>query len=193
MYRQVRGQSLVPFHRLPDGLPPQVPGGLRRFIAHMITDLDELVKSAVSEVFQTMLHTHVEDLRDEGALRHGESHVAGAVGFIGEISGVVYIYCPAGFAQAVTARLLGLEAREIEGEEMVNDAIGELANMVVGQLKSRLCERGLNCVLTIPSIVRGSQFSVEAISNIERRVRHFRCDGQPFAIETLIKSENARN
>ena len=46
------------------------------------------------------------------------------------------------------------------------------------------------CVLTIPSIVRGSNFSIEAISSTTRRVLCFRCkDSHNLVVEILIKPE----
>lgn len=36
--------------------------------------------------------------------------------------------------------------------------------MVVGHFRSRLADRGIPCVLTIPSIVRGHQFGIEPVS-----------------------------
>ena len=91
-------------------------------------------------------------------------HVAGGVGFGGDVTGVESIVVTTDFAREITCRLLGISDSDIDNESMVNDAIGELANMVVGQIKSRLCDRGLPCVLTIPSIVRGTNFSLEGCS-----------------------------
>jgi chemotaxis protein CheX len=82
--------------------------------------------------------------------------------------------------------MLGLADEEIDGDEMVNDVMGEIANMVVGNLKSGLCDRGLTCVLTIPSIVRGN-FSIEPISSSARKVFHFSCETRPLLVEVMIK------
>ena len=84
--------------------------------------------------------------------------------------------------------MLGLDPKDVEGDEMVNDSMGELGNIVVGHIKSRLCDRGMSCVLTIPSIVRGTQFSIEPVTNATRVVIGFRCDERnQVAIELLIK------
>ena len=81
-----------------------------------------------------------------------------------------------------------MQPAEIDGEEMVNDSMGELGNIVVGHIKSRLCDRGMPCVLTIPSIVRGSQFTIEPTASATRMVLGFKCDDkEQVAIEVLIK------
>lgn len=153
----------------------------------MIDEIESLIVRAVTEVFGTMLNLPIVLLPEGEFMETGESHVAGSIGFIGGITGVVYIYCSAKFARRLTRGLLAVPDHEIENNEMVNDAIGELANMVVGHVKSRLCDQGVPCGLTIPSIVRGSHFSIEQVSSTTRRVCFFRCEQSQFVVEVMIK------
>jgi chemotaxis protein CheX len=153
----------------------------------MINDLECLVGSAVTELFSTMLCMEMRPLPLPATLGNGEAQIAGAVGFIGRLSGVVYVYTDLAFARRITATLLGLAESEIEGEEMINDAIGEVANMLVGNLKSHLSDRGNPCVLTIPSVVRGSHFSIEPVSTIEGHVFAFESKGNRIYLQVLLK------
>lgn len=153
----------------------------------MIDQIEALVTDSVTRVFETMLNLKATVTPSPPDLWNGETHVAGSVGFIGRLSGVVYLYTSASFARRLTRVLLGLGENEVDGNEMVNDAVGELANMIVGQIKSQLSDRGMPCVLTIPSIVRGSHFVIEAVSSTTRRLVAFRCADQSFLVETLIK------
>lgn len=154
----------------------------------MIEDLEEIINLAITEVFKTMLGSEVEARPPDPGWLNGESHVAGCVGFIGTITGVVYIYLSEPFSRTVTAQMVGIDVDEVDSDEMVNDAMGEISNMVVGQLKAKLCDRGISCVLTIPSIVRGSHFSIETIKNTERKIQCFASlDGQKLLVETLLK------
>lgn len=157
----------------------------------MIADLQDLVTSAVTEVFSTMLGMKMAPAPLESGFANGEAHVAGAVGFIGRLSGVVYIYTTASFAREITSTLLHLEKSEISGDEMVNDAMGEMANMLVGHMKSRLADRGMPCALTIPSVVRGSHFSVESISSIEGHAFSFETAQHRIFIQFLLKPSGA--
>ena len=155
----------------------------------MIEVMEELVKGAVSEVFATMLALKTEPDPTLKLISNGDPHIASSVGFIGDVTGVVLIYSKDTFARAMTCRMLGVKPNEIDSDEMVNDSMGELGNMVVGHIKSRLCDRGMPCVLTIPSIVRGSQFSIEPTASATRTVIGFRCDGgEQVAIEILLKA-----
>jgi len=156
----------------------------------MIDDLDELVTSAVTELFGTMLGMKMLRVPVQAGFGNNEAHVAGVVGFIGKLSGVVYVYTTQSFSHRITATLLGIKDSEIDGSEMVNDAMGEMANMLVGQMKSRLTDRGISCVLTIPSVVRGSQFSVETISTTEGHVFSYEAAGNRIFIHFLLKPMN---
>jgi chemotaxis protein CheX len=158
----------------------------------MIEDMATLVTAAVTEVFSTMLSYSINSsssatLPNSGSSNGSSMHVAGGVGFGGDVTGVVYIVVTTDFARQITCRLLGIGESEIESESMVNDAIGELANMIVGQIKSRLCDRGMPCVLTIPSIVRGSNFSLEGCSTDKHEAYRFLCANQQLSVEILMK------
>ncbi len=158
----------------------------------MIDDLELMLKTAVSEVFRKMLRTEVRSIPINAEAMSAETHIASAVGFIGDMTGVVYIYASSSYASKMTSVMLEMDETEVQGDEMVNDAMGELANMIVGSLKAALVEKGMSCVLTIPSIVRGSNISIEAISSATRRVLCFRCgDSQSLVVELMIKPPEA--
>ena len=158
----------------------------------MIADLDQLIGNCVSDVFGTMLSMNVEPQPAVPLQPTGEAHIASAVGFSGTMTGVVYLYTSASFGRQIAASMLGLEETEVDADEMVNDVMGEIANMVVGNFKSGLCDRGYSCALTIPSIVRGSHFTVEPISSTERKVYHYSCRNRPLVVEVLLKAGESR-
>lgn len=160
------------------------------------------ITRAVSEVFTTMLGQQprlVED-RDQTfdqswlpATTAADGvhlpYVVGTVGFIGEANGLIYLYLPEVFARMATGRLLGLEGHELDaaGAEEVNDAIGEVTNMTVGVFKNCLCDAGYACRLTIPSILRGSNFHVEPVSSALRRIFSFDCSGHQVVADIMMK------
>lgn len=157
----------------------------------MIDDLEDLLRAAVVEVFGTMVGLQVQPEPPNSPIQNEGATVAGTVGFIGRLTGVVYLYASTSFAVRLTEKLLGLEGDGIDGDEMVNDSMGELANMVVGHLKSRLCDRGNSCVMTVPSIVRGTNFQIEPMSNSVRRVFSFRSHEHQLLVEIMLKPNGA--
>jgi chemotaxis protein CheX len=157
----------------------------------MIDDMDHLVSSAVASVFGTMLNLPVEEQAESVPATDGEPHMAGSVGFIGVVTGVVFVYSTVNFARKVARGMLGSE-HATTGEEMINDAFGEITNMIVGHIKSRLADRGMTCVLTIPSILRGSNFTIEPTSSTRRRISTFRCAGNQVVVEVLLKPNSSQ-
>lgn len=120
-----------------------------------------------------------------------EGQIMGCVGFIGATTGMIYLYTTLRFARHITARMLGTLQQDSDGDAMVIDAVGELSNMVVGYVKSRLSDEGLSCTLTIPSVVRGKSLSVQRSSHVERSMLRFR-DGEHFLVaEILLKKSDA--
>jgi chemotaxis protein CheX len=160
------------------------------------------ITRAIKEVFSTMLSQHVQlvdSTRQSGdqawpplAGKQGQhdAYVVGTVGFIGGINGLLYLYLPEKFARLVTSHMLGMKESEVvaEGEEVVNDAIGELTNMTVGVFKNGLSESGYSCRLTIPSILRGTNFTIEPISSATRNIFYFDCAGHRLVADILMKS-----
>jgi chemotaxis protein CheX len=154
-------------------------------------DIETFLTDASVSVFATMLSFNVTVSKTEEDFFNGESHIAGAVGFTGAYNGVIYFYSSATFARRLTCGLLGMSDHEIEGDEMVNDAVGELTNMIAGQVKSKLDSRGDHCTMTVPSVVRGADFRIEPVTGVERRSLFFQCDGGRVLVEALIKSAEA--
>jgi chemotaxis protein CheX len=157
------------------------------------------INRAIKDVFKTMLGREPSfaaesDRVTEGPLITSEPHrpqVVGTVGFIGDCNGLIYLHLDLSFAKICTCHLLGMTDAELEaaGDEVINDAIGELTNMTVGSFKNGLCDAGYPCKLTIPSILRGTNFSIEPISSAVRHVYYFDCAQHRVIADILMKSD----
>lgn len=160
------------------------------------------ITRATSDVFKTMLGLELVLKSPSGPgtaswppmqKSHGPidtgPHIVGAVGFIGSINGLLYLYLDLPFARLCTGHMLGMSDAELEeaGDEVINDAIGEITNMTVGSFKNGLCDAGFPCTLTIPSILRGSSFSIEPISSVARQTYSFECSGHRIVTDILMK------
>lgn len=151
---------------------------------------------AIQEVMRTMLNQRADFHSEIDARKPGDttpestgSQIVGTVGFVGDIDGLIYLYLDTEFAAASAAHLLGMTDDELEqaGDEAINDAIGELTNMTVGTFKNQLCDRGYHCKLTIPSILRGSNFSIEPTSSVTRRTYRFEVGNHRIVTDLLMK------
>jgi chemotaxis protein CheX len=169
------------------------------------TLLRDNINRAISDVFKTMLGrvptfvgvtdmSRSDDLSPPptGPATGMTTFVVGTVGFLGDINGLIYLYFDEGFARLTTCHLLGMTDVEVTeaGDEVVNDAIGEITNMTVGSFKNGLCDAGYPCMLTIPSILRGSNFSIEPVSSTTRFVYNFESTGHKVAVDILLKGND---
>jgi chemotaxis protein CheX len=161
-------------------------------MSEQIERIDGLTRQAVKRVFQSMVSREISAEPPSPLTADPQGEVMGSVGFIGEATGVVYIHSGMSFARTITSRLLGIPETEVDTGEMLTDAIGELTNMVVGYVKSRLCDAGFTCTLTIPSVVRGHQLKVQGASQVTRRMIGFRDGQQHLLVEILLKASNPK-
>ncbi|MCP4372750.1 MAG: chemotaxis protein CheX [Deltaproteobacteria bacterium] len=125
-------------------------------------DLNAFVTKTLTDVFDTMLSMKLE--KTDGCAKgiDGGNQIVGSVGFAGKVMGNVNILVSGDFARLITSQMLGMDTDEIESEEEVFDVIGELSNMLGGDIKSRLCDHGFKCDLSIPSITSGANLKIES-------------------------------
>lgn len=108
----------------------------------------------VENVFRTMLHLEVwcSDANSSTAL----NPMTAAVHFAGEWKGAVLLQCGQPEALAFTNCLMASEEQP-KADDDVRDALGELTNMVGGNLKSVLPP---GVALSIPSVVAGTDYAL---------------------------------
>ena len=125
-------------------------------------DLREFIINAMNEVFEMMLSMSLNVVDESSVIPLNGDKLMGSVSFAGKASGSINIHIGGIFAKTITAKMLGMTTDEIESNEEIHDVIGETSNMVGGSLKSRLCDSGFPCALSIPSVTSGGSFHVES-------------------------------
>jgi chemotaxis protein CheX len=150
----------------------------------MELDIGQEIISGTKDVFSTMLMLDIEgeDHSAEGKFAI-QSNITSMIGLGGGIRGMLAIHCPAVVAQGITGAFLGMEVSELD--EDVKDAIGEIANMVAGNLKVACAGAGVNVALAIPTSVIGSSFHVNGIAGARRHAVSFQLDSGKFWVELL--------
>ncbi|MBC2712628.1 MAG: flagellar motor switch protein FliN [Desulfosarcina sp.] len=121
------------------------------------------IESTLIETFDAMMSMALETVDDNVATGLDDSRMVGAIHFGGEVVGVMSFNLSEAFARTVTAAMLGSEADEIKSIEEIKDVIGELANIVAGNLKTEFLDAGLTCVISTPSITSGSDFKIDPV------------------------------
>ncbi len=128
----------------------------------LILAMGELLRRAVLKTFHTMLSLELSSLSPaEMGPIEGE-HLFGEVQFSGKAAGLVDLRLPLKTADLVAARMLANAPGEVRLAE-IEDAVGELTNMVVGNFKSNLCDAGLECRLSTPQITRANESKLRCV------------------------------
>ncbi|MHC4475817.1 MAG: chemotaxis protein CheX [Planctomycetota bacterium] len=108
------------------------------------------------EVFETMIFMSLEELCDADLKIEGDT-LLGSITFTGNLEGCLAIYCGINCAKTIAGNMLGMDSSEQISEEELCDAIGEVANMVMGSVKSRLQDSVGDLQVSIPTVVSGRE------------------------------------
>lgn len=152
-----------------------------------LLDLRELIVQAMTEVFDMMLSMEISHIDDDADSTLNGNRIVGSVSFAGKASGNINIHVSDNFARTMTAEMLGIDVDEIEDDGEIHDVIGETSNMVGGNLKSRLCDYGLPCELSIPSITCGSVFTIESMNWMRHEKIFFQNHQHVILVEVFMK------
>lgn len=142
---------------------------------------DTEVCRIVQDVLSTMTDYPVEASEAEYSLRPDRATCA--VFFAGAWGGALLVEVPLAMAFEFTSKLMRIP-KPIEFDNDVCDALGELANMIGGNLKSVL-PRGAN--LSMPSVVEGSRYSVHICGGHRNKRMAFAGPDGPFWV-TLVET-----
>jgi len=118
--------------------------------------LKDTVLDSAREVFETMVFMALEEAREE-APEMENTTVLGTITFKGQLEGCLGICCGVHCAGTITANMLGMDPSEEVSADDVNDAVGEVTNMVMGAVKARIQDEVGNVDVSIPSVVQGRE------------------------------------
>jgi chemotaxis protein CheX len=83
--------------------------------------------------------------------------------------------------------MFGEEMAEINSE--IADAVGELTNMISGQARRELEEKGRVFEAAIPSVITGKDHSITHVTQGPKIAIPFTTEGGSFVIEVCLKKE----
>lgn len=122
--------------------------------------MQEQFQYALSEVVQniwnTILGLEIYPSSSITAKSLGSDGLVASLQCSGEWKGIVNLSCSPRFAREAASIMFGKHQLEVNNED-VNNAIGELANVVAGNIKSMLPGE---CQLSLPSVIDGKNINV---------------------------------
>lgn len=142
-----------------------------------------LLDIASREVFELMLGCKLAPLPDSTP---EEFDITSMVGLAGQVCGMLSIRCSQKAATVMASKMLGTAPGQFGPE--VQDAFGEIANMVAGNFNNKVSGLGDACMLSVPTIIAGNDFTVHALTDIEKLELRFLFEDRPVAIILEIHS-----
>lgn len=138
-------------------------------------EIVSMVTDATNSVFGTMLNLTVAAAPPHQEPVHPSTYdgVVALVGVAGHLTGTGRISCSPEFACQMAGALLMSEFSEVD--EDVMDAVAEVANMVIGNVKTLLEERGGQLALSIPTVIFGRSYKTRSAGVMEWTVVPFKC------------------
>ncbi len=133
----------------------------------------------VESVFGTMLG--LEAAESGTPWFPGVDRLTSAVHLAGDWNGAVLVECSRSQACRFAGRFLSMDPPGAV-DDVVRDVLGELANMIGGNLKCVLT-RGIR--LSMPSVVDGSDYSLRVCGAEVRERLAFECAEGPFWVTVL--------
>lgn len=165
---------------------PMKPGTLAAIDMTEEQLIESLIKD-VRDVFVTMVG--VEELThlplQIGVTTHFKECLTSMVGLAGAYNGLVSVHIPWPLALSFTSSMLGMEVNAIDDD--VNDAMGEIANMIAGSFKQHLSSGGSDIQLSTPSVVNGTDYVVSSGNNLENVTLRFGTDTEWFIVALSIE------
>lgn len=139
-----------------------------------------MIELIVKDVFDTMVNCPLE-ISSSCAPMEG-ARVTAFLGIGGKKKYTVMLEC--GEPLACKAAGAMLMDNFPEWSDSVQDALSEIANMIAGNVKSKLPEH-LQLSLSLPTVVRGCNYSCSTTRMKVRQEVSFNCEGLPLTVRII--------
>ncbi len=144
-------------------------------------DWHPFLELACREVFEIMLGSKLEFVTGENP---PPPEFTAIVGLAGQLCGVLSLRCDAKSANLMASKMLGVDPKQ--ADEHMWDALGEVCNMIAGNFKNKLTGMGDGCMLSVPTVITGADYSFHSLADEGQLEVMFRFEGSlvVVALET---------
>jgi len=144
------------------------------------------IRTSTRDVFTTMLGLELTDgepfIKEEAPAP--SDGVLALIGLAGRWAGSGTFSCTAPMARRLASQLLMQEYEAIDEE--VLDAVGEIANMVLGNVKTSLEEELGPMGLSIPTVIYGRNFTTRSTGHSKWTVVPFSLDSEIIEVHLCL-------
>ncbi len=149
-------------------------------------EIADAIRSATQDVFSTMLGLEMAagEMETGDTTSRQRTGVVALLGFAGDWIGSGALCCEGRFGCRMAAQLLMSEYDSVNEE--VLDAIAEVANMIIGNVKTVLEQRLGAMGLSTPTVIYGRNFETRNVGSREWVSVPFTCGEDTMAVQVSI-------
>jgi chemotaxis protein CheX len=154
-------------------------------IESLTQEIECAIRAATAEVFSVMLGIDITPGEPQiGCISQDHSGVVAVLGLTGDWAGSGQLSVDPSLALQIASRLLMADCAEIE--EDVLDAIAEVSNMIIGNVKNAL-ELSLGAMkLSTPAVIFGGSFETRVVGTRELVLVPFSCAEGSMRVQIVI-------
>ncbi len=142
------------------------------------TGFSDCVRDSVVSTFACIIGE--DPLRESGPPDAAFDGMMGVISFVGTRPWSLLLGLPRSTAEKFAVRFVGFEM-DFEGADMV-DTVGELANIIAGDVTARLEGIDMHVQMGMPSVARGSHLEIALPDSVESFFQGFSTSDGPFWI-----------
>ncbi len=120
------------------------------------SSLKGVLLDSAKEVFESMVFMPLEEVEGQKPDPTGVT-LLGTITFAGNIEGCLGVCCNMTGARAIAAGMLCMDSPDELADDDLVDAMGEIANMVMGAVKTRIQDNYQSILISVPSVVQGRE------------------------------------
>jgi chemotaxis protein CheX len=144
------------------------------------------IRESTQDVFSTMLGLEVQgqEAYVDTTAPGPTGGIVSLIGLAGRWVGTGSVNCSADFAREISSHLLMTEFPAVDEE--VLDAVAEITNMIIGNVKTAMEEDLGPLGLSIPTVIYGRDFTTRSMGSNEWTVVPFRCGEEQMEVQLCL-------
>lgn len=141
------------------------------------------VSGSVTSIFNTIIGATPSFKGDDSDKKIGDG-VVGIISFVGDASWILMLALPKTSAESIANTFCGFEVG-YDSPEM-GDVVGELANVLAGDIVARLGEEDIKVVMSLPTVMRGHDVEPLMPRGLPDKKMHYSLPGGDLMVKIAV-------
>lgn len=150
----------------------------------LISVFTQSLDDAVAEVFRLMMGMRCDPI--DQCPEEEREMISAVIGLAGAMSGICVLCGGQRIAMRMAEIFAGVSLQS--ANDTIKDAVGEVCNMVAGAWKAKLPSLASQCMLSTPTVITGTNYSLHYQRPDFRIERFYRFEDLSFTVILLCES-----